>query len=102
MMFTLTTTNTTSRFSSNTESIGIIAIFISTFFYMLLGSGILPGVINGIIFYSIGMILVSTLIALPLMALKARFSTHPAIIPLMGYLITFFLTRTAYIAFFSI
>ena len=78
-----------------------IFVFISTFTYMLFTTNIPPSFIGGIIFFIIGMYVVSLAIAMPLMMIRVKFPKLSLIISVVDMAITIFVTKWVYLYLFN-
>ena len=78
-----------------------IFVFAATFAYLVIFSGTSPRLFSGVIFFVVGMLLVSLLIAMPLFLMKSRFPqlAFPAV--MLDVVVTVALTRAVYLWVFS-
>jgi len=87
--------------AATSASKATIFIFIGTFFYMLFGTNISPGLIGGSIFFVVGMFAASLAISMPLMILRIKTPKLSPLISIADIAITIFVTRWAYLWLFA-
>lgn len=78
-----------------------ILVFVATFAYLALFSGISPGLIGGTAFFFIGIFVVSLIISMPLFLLRAKAPRLGPLISLADVALTIFLTRAVYLWLFA-
>lgn len=78
-----------------------IFVFIGTFLYMLFGTDISPGLLGGAMFFSVGIFVVSFVIALPLFIARIKLPALSLIIHIVDYAVTIVATKSVYLWLFA-
>jgi hypothetical protein len=84
-----------------TASKATIFVFIATFGYLALFSGISPGLIGGAAFFFIGIFVVSIVISMPLFLLRAKAPHLGVLFSIADIALTIFVTRAVYLWLFT-
>jgi hypothetical protein len=87
--------------SAMSASKATIFVFVATFGYLALFSGISPGFIGGAAFFFIGIFVVSIVISMPLFFIRAKAPRWGAIFSVADIVLTIFLTRAVYFWLFT-
>ena len=78
-----------------------IFVFLATFGYLAFFTNTSPGLFGGIAFVTVGIFVISILVAMPLFLLKSKFPKLAAIAVVLNIAITVLLTRFVYLWIFS-